>query len=75
MTTVDVCYRYATQPSELCTRALSSLREIYGIRKMMFDEAAKTVQIEYDSTRLDEPVVADLLRKSGLDVVERVALV
>ena len=56
-------------------RALGRIREVYGIRKMEFSEAAKTVRIEYDATRLTEPIVHQLLRRSGLDVVERVSLI
>ena len=54
--------------------ALGRVREVYGIRRVTFDEAAKTVRIEYDATRLTEPIVHQLLRRSGLDVVERVSL-
>ena len=55
--------------------ALGRVREVYGIRRVTFDEAAKTVRIEYDATRLTEPIVHQLLRRSGLDVVERVSLI
>jgi hypothetical protein len=41
----------------------------------VFDEAARTVRVEYDATRLTEPIVHGLLRRSGLDVVERVSLI
>jgi TolB-like protein len=54
--------------------ALGRVREVYGIRHLQFDEAAKTVRVEYDATRLTEPIVHQLLRRSGLDVVERVSL-
>jgi TolB-like protein len=55
--------------------ALGRVREVYGIRSLAFDEAARTVRVEYDATRLTEPIVHGLLRRSGLDVVERVSLV
>jgi len=55
--------------------ALGRVREVYGIRHLQFDEAAKTVRIEYDATRLTEPSVHQLLRRSGLDVIERMSLV
>ena len=54
--------------------ALGRVREVYGIRRVTLDQAAKTVRIEYDATRLTEPIVHQLLRRSGLDVVERVSL-
>jgi TolB-like protein len=75
MTQLDVLYRYATPPTEAAMMALGRVREVYGIRHLAFDEAAKTVRVEYDATRLTEPIVHQLLRRSGLDVVERVSLV
>jgi hypothetical protein len=54
--------------------ALNRVREVYGIRHVQFDEAAKTLRVEYDATRLTEPIVHQLLRRSGIDVVERIAL-
>jgi hypothetical protein len=32
------------------------------------------VRVEYDATRLTEPVIHQLLRRSGLDIVETVAM-
>jgi len=74
MTQLDVMYRYGAQPSEAASMALGRVREVYGIRALVFDEAARTVRVEYDATRLTEPIVHQLLRRSGLDVVERVSL-
>ena len=70
MTQLDVLYRYGVPPTELAVAAIARLREVYGVRKLEFNEAEKTVRIEYDSTRLTEPVVHQLLRRAGLDVVE-----
>ncbi len=55
--------------------ALGRVREVYGVRRVTFDEAAKTVRVEYDATRLTEPIVHQLLRRAGLDVVENVSLI
>ena len=74
MTQLDVLYRYGAAPNEAAMMALGRVREVYGIRHLQFDEAAKTVRIEYDATRLTEPIVHQLLRRSGLDVLERVSL-
>ena len=54
--------------------ALGRVREVYGVRAVRVDEAAKTVRIEYDATRLSEAVVHQFLRRCGIDVVERVEL-
>jgi hypothetical protein len=74
MTQVDVVYRYGAAPSEMAAMALGNLREVYGIRKLEFREAEQTVCVEYDSTRLTEPVVRQLLRRTGLDITEQIVL-
>jgi hypothetical protein len=74
MTQLDVMYRYAAPPTESVMRSVSRVREVYGIRHMQFDDAARTVRVEYDATRLSEAVVHQLLRRSGLEIVERVVL-
>jgi hypothetical protein len=70
MTQLDVLYRYGVPPFEAAVAAIARLREVYGVRKLEFNEAEKTVRIEYDATRLTEPVIHQLLRRAGLDVVE-----
>ncbi len=75
MTQLDVLYRYDTPPTEAAAMALARVREVYGIRGLVTDERARTVRIEYDATRLTEPTVHQLLRRAGLDVVERVSLI
>ncbi len=66
MTAVEVCFAYALTPDESVTRALEALREVYGIRRLCFNEQARTVTVEYDATRLNEDTVASLLRRTGL---------
>ena len=74
MTTVNIVFRYGAQPTEPAARAIASLREVYGIRRVDFREAERTVLVEYDSTRLSEPVIHQLLRRAGLDITERLPL-
>jgi hypothetical protein len=74
MTQLDVLYRYGAPPTEAASLAVAKLREIYGVRKLEFNEAQKTVRIEYDSTRLTEPVIHQLLRRGGLDIIETLPL-
>jgi len=31
------------------THALTSIREVYGIRRLTFDRAANTLRVEYDA--------------------------
>lgn len=75
MTQLDVLYRYGALPSEAAVLALARVREVYGIRQLTLDERAKTVRVEYDSSRLTEAVIHQLLRRAGLDLVERVSLI
>jgi hypothetical protein len=75
MTLLDVMYRYDGAPSEAAMMALGRVREVYGIRRVTVNEAERTVRVEYDSTRLTEAIVHQLLRRSGLDVIERVSLI
>jgi len=74
MTTVDVVFRYATPPTEAVTFALANTREVYGIRRLSFDREAHTLRVEYDATRLNAAVVAQLVRRAGLQLVEEVPL-
>ena len=74
MTQLDVCFRYGTPPGENELRALTYARDVYGIRKIDFDEAQQTVRVEYDATRLSDDVVAGILRRAGMDLKEKVAL-
>lgn len=75
MTTVEILYRYAEQPSEAALFALSAAREVYGIRKLTFDREARTVRVEYDATRLNAAMVTALVRRAGLDIVDELPLI
>jgi hypothetical protein len=75
MTQLDVCFRYGTPPGEKELHAITSAREVYGIRKISFAEKERTVRVEFDATRLNKATVAALLRRAGLDLKEEIALV
>lgn len=74
MTQMEVAYRYRATPGEAEMRALDGMREVYGIRRLSFDEKEKIVRLEFDASRLQEPAVAALLRGAGLDVCEKLVL-
>ncbi|MGA7401510.1 MAG: hypothetical protein WBW38_15920 [Candidatus Sulfotelmatobacter sp.] len=74
MTYLDVVFRYGTAPGETALRAIDGMREVYGIRKVSFNEAGRTVRVEYDASRLKVDAVARLLRQAGIDVREQLAL-
>lgn len=66
MTTVDIVFRYEAQPTAQQTVALANIREVYGIRRLSFAQAAQTLTIEYDATRLNAATVERLVRQTGL---------
>lgn len=70
MTTVDIVFRYAAPPTEQVALALARARDVYGIRKLSFDRAARTLRIEYDATRLNAAAVTKLVREAGLEIAE-----
>ena len=72
MTTVEILFRYSGQPSEVETFALANAREVYGIRRLCFDREAHTLRVEYDATRLNAAAVIQLVRSTGLQVIEEV---
>lgn len=74
MTTMEVSYRYANAVDEAIMRAIDSVREVYGIRKVKLNEKERIARVEYDASRLKEPVVANLLRKTGLAISEKLVL-
>ncbi len=73
MTTVDIVYSYATAPSERVATALAHARDVYGIRKLTFDSASRTLRVEYDATRLNAAVVTKLVREAGLEIAPDIA--
>lgn len=75
MTTVEVVFTYGAVPDEAVLRGMDDLREVYGIRRIRFNETEQSVRVEYDATRLNEESVASLLRRAGIDVTGKVALV
>jgi len=74
MTQLEVAYRYGRSPLEAELRAIDAIREVYGVRRITFDEAERIVRVEFDASRFKEPVVASLLRGAGLDIQERLIL-
>jgi len=74
MTQLDVLFRYGVPPSETAALAIARVREVYGVRRVAFDEAGKTVRVEFDATRLNRSMVHKLLRRAGLDIVETVPM-
>jgi hypothetical protein len=74
MTYLDVLFRYGAAPGENELRAIDSMREVYGVRQVDFNQAERTVRVEFDASRLKADGVARLLRQAGVDVRERLTL-
>jgi hypothetical protein len=62
-------------PGETEMTALGQMYDVYGIRRVHFDEQQRSVRVEYDATRLNEWTVEKLLRSAGLDIKGKLALV
>src|ERR1039458_4116010 len=63
MTYLDVVFRYGAVPGENEMRAIDTMREVYGIRRVQFNEKEGTVQVEFDASRLKRDAVAKLPRR------------
>jgi hypothetical protein len=55
-------------------RAVDSVREVYGIRRIQFNGKERSLRVEFDASRLNENTVAALLRRAGIDVRDKIAL-
>ncbi len=74
MTYLEVTYRYQTPPGEAELRAIDSVREVYGIQRIQFNEKERTVRVLFDASRLKGDAVAKLLREAGIGVQEPLVL-
>jgi hypothetical protein len=74
MTYLDVAFPYGAAPGENELRAIDGMREVYGIRRVEFNEKDCSVRVEFDASRLKTEAVARLLRQAGVDIREPLAL-
>ena len=75
MTALDVLFRLGRPPGAPEMQAIYQVREVYGIRKISFEGDGMIVRVEYDASRLCDKTVSALLRRAGLAIVDKVALV
>jgi hypothetical protein len=73
MTTVEILFSYTTPPTESAAIALARMKDVYGIRRLSFDRAARTLRVEYDATRLNAAEVSQLVRQAGLEIATETA--
>lgn len=74
MTYLEVVFRYQTPPGEKELRAIDSVREVYGIQRIQFNEDERTVRVSFDASRMKEEAIARLLSQAGIDLQEKVVL-
>jgi copper chaperone CopZ len=74
MTYLDVVFSYSSLPGENELRAIDGMREVYGIQRVRFNVKERTVQVQFDASRMKQDAVAKLLRQAGIDVREPMAL-
>jgi hypothetical protein len=75
MTQTEILFSYTTPPTESVAFALAGAREVYGVRRLTFDQAARTLRVEYDATRLNAATVTQLVRQAGLEIAEELPLI
>ncbi len=74
MTSLEIVFNYGQTPGENELRAIDTMREVYGIRRVQFNAKEHTVRVEFDASRMKTDAVAKMLRQAGIDVREQVAL-
>lgn len=74
MTYLDVVFSYGSLPGEKELRAIDSMREVYGIQRVSFNDRDKSVRVQFDASRLKPDAVAKLLRQAGIDIGDPLAL-
>jgi hypothetical protein len=74
MTYLEAAYRYLTPPGEATMRAIDSVREVYGIQRIQFNDKDRTVRVLFDASRLKTDSVMKLLRQAGIDVQDQLVL-
>lgn len=75
MTTVEILYSYTTPPTENAVLALAGAKDVYGIRRLCFDHAERTLRVEYDATRLTAAAVTKLVRETGIEITGELSLI
>ena len=75
MTTVEILFSYTTHPTESVVSALASIKDVYGIRRLSFDHASRTLRVEYDATRLNAAAVTRLVLQAGLEIAAELPLI
>jgi hypothetical protein len=73
MTTVVARFKLQGAISDAVAQRLGASYTRLGVRRISIDEAAPSIAIEYDATRMDQAGVAALLRRLGVPIGEALA--
>ena len=57
MTYLEVVFRYGAAPGETELQAIDGMREVYGVRRVQFNQRDRTVRVEFDASRLKAEAV------------------
>jgi hypothetical protein len=71
MIAVESGFGYGISLGEGTLRALASLREVYGVRQLRVDRQQRHIVVEFDASRISHEQIAGLLRKTGVDLLDR----
>jgi hypothetical protein len=74
MTYLEIVFPYSGIAGETELRAIGNMREVYGVRRVQFNEKEHTVRVEFDASRLKSDSVARLLRQAGIAVGDPLTL-
>ena len=74
MTYLEVAFRYQNTPGESELRAIDSVREVYGVQRIQFDEKDRSVRVLFDASRMKAEAIARMLRQAGMNICEQLVL-
>ena len=66
MTFLEVVFNYEPPVGERELAALNSVRDVYGIRLVSFNQERNAVTVEYDASRLTKSDIEFMLRNAGI---------
>jgi len=72
MTLLKGVFRYGLPLGERAFQSLDRIRQVYGVRKISFDEKAHFIFVEFDASRLTEQDLTALLRSAGIAIEPRI---
>lgn len=66
MTILEASFPYEPSIGQRELAALDTVRDVYGIRTVRFEETLHRIVVEYDASRLTKSDIAFMLRGAGV---------